>query len=397
MRRRFRAGALAFIPLLIGAAPDRLPPLPDPYAAPPRGVVMTMLRQSQFGAPGADETIEAWLAAHPDAPKPHRAALWHRLCSDYGVRGAYADDLRACTAEAAVAPPGEADDDIAMARALQDEPPVRASGAAIVPLIQNRLGSRSVNILVNGYQSPWFVDSGAEVSVLSQSVADRIKVRLLPDSVRVDTTTASVSGRMGMVDLLRIGDATVENLPVLVLPDRQLTIAGMPTIPAILGLPALVAFHRVAWLDRGGRLALGNAAPVPGTDAQRLYWHEEGVGVPISTARGTLGAQLDSGANATYLRTPGRALLSRAQLRSAVSRDRGLGGAGGLIRMRHKVVPRLMLRLAGAPLRLTDVSIVEQDRGGAGRIGDDAIAQLAELTLDFDRMRVAARAAPGKL
>jgi hypothetical protein len=128
---------LTIVPLLLGASAPSLPPLPDPYAAPPRGTVETMLRASQFGEPGADAAIERWLAAHPDAAKDDRAQLWHRLCGDYGVRGWYAADLRACTAEAAVAPKGEDADDIAMARTLHALPPVRAIGSAKVPLTPN--------------------------------------------------------------------------------------------------------------------------------------------------------------------------------------------------------------------------------------------------------------------
>jgi len=390
-RRPGRAAALLPALLLVSAADGpSLPPLPDPFAAPPRGTVETLLRDSQFGAPGADAAIRRWLAANPGGAKADRAALWHRLCGDYGVHGWYAAALRACSAEATVAPKGEADDDVAMARILQGLPPIRTVGAAKVPLIANRLGSRSASVTVNGFTLPWFVDSGAEVSVVSQSVADRIKVRMLPGSVQVGTTTAPVRGRMGVVDMLTIGAASVENLPVLVLPDAQLRIADIATIPAILGLPALVAFRRVAWLDRGGALALGDAAPPVPADAPRLYWHEEGVGVPVATARGTRGAHLDTGANASYLRAPGHALLSRAEERSAVSHDRRIGGAGGVVQSRQKVLPRLVLKVAGVPVTLTDVSIVEQDREGAARLGDDVVAQLGALTLDFDRMRVAA-------
>lgn len=390
---RRRLFSLTLSSLLIGASSPSLPPLPDPYAAAPSGPIEAMLRASQFGEPGADATIERWLAAHADASKGDRAQLWHRLCGDYGVRGWYEADLKACTAEAAVAPKGEDEDDIAMARTLRAMPPVRAIGSAKVPLTPNKLGSRSATIEVNGFASPWFVDSGAEVSVVSQSIADRIKVRMLPGKVQVGTTTAPVDGHMGMVDLLHIGNATIENLPVLVLPDTQLTIAGLPTIPAILGLPALVAFHRVAWLGGASELALGTAAPVPPAGSPRLYWHEEGIGVPISTARGTRGAHLDSGANASYLRALGHALLSRAEERSARVHDRRIGGAGGVVQSRQKVLPVLRLRIAGAPVVLKDVSIVEQDHQGAARIGDDVIAQLDQLTLDFDTMRVAAQAA----
>ena len=113
--------------------------------------------------------------------------------------------------------------------------------------------------------------------------------------------------------------------------------------------------------------------------------------MPISAHTATRGAHFDSGANVSYLRQPGHALLTRAQERDAITRSRRLGGAGGVVSARQKVLRKLPLRLAGAPIVLTDVSIVEQDRDGAARIGDDAIAQLSVLALDFKTMRIAAQ------
>lgn len=388
----WRAALILVVPLLLAATSSTVvPPLADPYAGPPKGVVATLIHASRFGKPGADAAIRKWLSANPRAATHDRAQLLQRLCSDAEIFGRYQSALWTCGAEAALTSTGEIDQDVQMARVLLGQPPLQARGTTHVPLIANKLGSRSASVVVNGFTLPWFIDTGAGVSVVSQSVAERLKVRMIKSgNVRVGTTTADVGGRMGLIRQLRIGEATIENLPVLVLPDAQLTIGNLPTIPAILGLPALVAFHRVSWLDGGRILALGADAPRAAANASRFYWHGDGVGVPISTARATRGAVLDTGANVSSLRKPGLALLSRTQQRSAVARKQRIGGAGGVVVRQHKELAKFDFRLAGSPVTLRDLPIAEDDENSAAQIGDDVIAQLGQLTLDFDTMRIAA-------
>src|SRR6185369_12654341 len=145
------------------------------------------------------------------------------------------------------------------------------------------------------------MDTGAEISVLPRSNADRLGVHYLPGRTRVGTTTADVNARVGIIPVLRIGAAEVENVPVLVLPDARLTIGGLPggqarMIPGILGLPVFVAFRRMAWTGHGARLVLGGDGPMPGGPGAPVYWHDDGLGFPVATARGVMGAHFDSGA-----------------------------------------------------------------------------------------------------
>ncbi len=381
--------AIPALALALAATAD-----PDPYAAPPDGEIETMLRAARFGEPGADAAIARWLDAHPDAAKADRARLAHRLCGDYGVLSMSAAAAGACAASTAAGADDAQDADTWAV--LEDEPGLRAIGSARVPLVRNALGSRSATVTVNGIDAPWFMDTGAEITVVSQSLAERIGVRML-GKADVGSATGDVHGGLGMIDLLRIGDAAVENVPVFVLPDAQLTIAEFPTIPAILGLPVFVAFRRAAWLDGGAMLALGEAAPrdagATGKTA-RLYWHEEGIGVPISTPRGILGAHLDTGANTTNLRAPAHALLDPETEASAVTRDAKIGGAGGVVSVRRSAYPELALAVAGAPVMLAKVAMDDGSDESAARLGDDIVAQLDALILDFERMQVTAAPAP---
>jgi clan AA aspartic protease (TIGR02281 family) len=375
--------------LLIALAAATAPMEPDPFAAPAQGEVAAMIRSAQFGEPGADSAIVAWLKSHAAAPRSDRVRLEHRLCHDLLARNAYALAAEACAAAVQL---GAEDDHAAEdSAALSDVPRIRIRGAAHVALSANAMGSRDATVSVNGVTAPWLVDTGAEISVLSSALAQRIGLTLLRGAVTIHSTTGVATGHLAVVDRLNIGDADVENVPVLVLPDAQLKIGDLPQIQAILGLPVLVAFGRAAWLDAGATLALGDAAPSPPPGSPRLYWHEEGIGVPVSTAKGVRGANLDTGANETYLRAPAHALLTPAIEASATFHRGKVGGAGGVMDTNEKVYPEISLDVVGVPMVLKNVSLNEADSEGVARLGDDVVKRVSSLVLDFENMRVSAR------
>jgi clan AA aspartic protease (TIGR02281 family) len=363
--------------LMALAAASAGPVESDPFAAPPRGEVSTLIRSAQFGEAGADSAIEAWLKQHPAASRSDRMRLEHRLCSDLRMRNANA----AAAVECADAVELGSDDAQAAANSatLRDVPPIAAIGAARVALTPNRLGSRDTTVIVNGVGAPWLVDTGAQITVVSSSLARRIGLNLLHGPVTVHSTTGFAKGNLAVIDRLHIGAAEVENVPVLVLPDAQLKIAD------------LVAFGRVAWLDAGATLALGDDAPSPPPGSPRLYWHEEGIGVPVSTALGVRGAHLDTGANDTYLRAPAHALLTPAIEATAAWRRGKVGGAGGVMDTNEKVYPQISLDVAGVPMVFRNISLSEADNEGVARLGDDMLERLSSLTLDFETMRIAVR------
>lgn len=362
----------------------------NPYAPLPANAstVDKLVRASLFGEPGADATLEAWLKANPTASADQRKAALHRLCGDYGVHSRTEAAVAACT-EGAKLEPG-LHGDLSIVQAMKGAPPLKATGSTRAPLTWNPEGSQSVDVTANGVTSPWIVDTGAEISVVTVSNAKAMGVKMAKGSFTVGSTTADVQGGIGLIPKLTIGMATVENVPVLVLPDAQLSIAGLPTIPGILGLPVMTAFKRVAWLDGGATLALGDAAPTVPAGAPKLYWHEEGLGLAIKTAQGEQGAHLDTGANRTDLRPPGLVLLSPAERTKGYTRVAKVGGAGGIVERPEEHFPTVAFSLAGVPIQLADVSVSSQNQEGAGRIGMDAILQMNTFVLDLEHLRVSA-------
>jgi len=368
---------------------------PAPYGAPPpAGTPERLAWDAELGGGPANLAIEEWLAAHPAAPASLRAMLYHRLCENYGVLTGGEARVVACAASVDLNGASEDASDLRVASAFRREPAISAAGSALVPLIANPLGSKSAEVVVNGIRLPWFIDTGAEISVVTDTTAEKLGVRIIDGFADSGTSTSNrVVGRLGMIDQITIGDATVRHLPVLVLPDAMLTITKDYTIPAILGLPAFAALGRIAWLDGGSRLALGGLAPTPSGAKVRVYWDEAGIGLPIATSRGIRGAQFDSGASSTALRKTGLALLTPAETAATTEREVATGGAGGIVQTRSKVVPRFGYAVAGAAIVSLKVTVEDGDESAA-RIGNDMVDQLQLLTIDFATMTLQAVAKP---
>lgn len=357
----------------------------DPYSA-PANAFERRVQAAAFGEPGADRILQDWLAAHPQLTAEQRLQGYRQLCNDYDALTWFRLRLTACT-EYVRLKSGLFNDTDSSALAFADQPPVRGIGSAKVPLTWNRFGCQSVDVIANGTKSAWFVDTGAQITVVRAALAKQMGVRILATHMGMGTTTADVSGQAGIIDSLRIGDAIVENVPVIVLPDSQLNVPHDGQIDGILGLQVMVAFGRVAWTDGGNSLALGEAAPKARAIAPRIYWQEEGVGVPIRTERGVMGAFLDTGANRTDWRMAGTALLDPKQLSSADEQVRHVGGAGGIVELKERRLRNVSFYLGAQPVRLASVPL-SADKRSAAKIGMDAVSQFETFILDFEQMRL---------
>ena len=87
-------------------------------------------------------------------------------------------------------------------------------------------GQAGLEVAVNGRPGIWWFDTGASLSVVSRSAAARWGVRILEEvgPFRVSTATSlEARALLGEVDRLSVGEVEVGNLPVLVLPDADLT------------------------------------------------------------------------------------------------------------------------------------------------------------------------------
>jgi hypothetical protein len=341
--------------------------------------------------------LDAW-SGHPKAVEKLRTRLsrkpapanayddWSFLC-DFDFHSArYAQAIPECEKAIALNPKGGDANTLAIVKLVVGQPTPRAHGSARVPVTKGV----HVRVKAGAYDGTAIADTGAQISVMMQSVAKAANVKMLGASRDVGSTTAPISGQIGLIPKTRIGNATVENIPVLVLPDAQLTItSGKETVslPFILSVYALADFGRVAWLDHDKWLALGSAAPASFPDAGPMIWHPTGIAVPLDGPGGRRAAQFDSGADVSYLYENGASLLSAAERASIVKAKRKIGGVGGVVEQKVRRVPLAHFTLAGQPLVLKNINIAaEPESGEAARLGEDVLANYSAVVFDFNAM-----------
>lgn len=350
-----------------------------------------VLVRAQSLPPGSGQELADWLAANPDAPRNRRGAVYSALCDAHARAGRYAAAAEACRAHAALVegsiPPGLSQS-IQFWTALSALPPITASGAFDEPLTYGWTGMGEVRVRVSDESAGWGVDTGAEVSVLTVRDARRFGVRMLGGEVSVSGSTPGVAaGGLGVIDELRIGDATVRHVPVFVVPDESMTVQGR-TVPPILGAPVLYAFGAVEFSDHGRRLR-SIAAGFSG-GGTGMVWSPAGVAVPVKLSRGGAVLHLDTGANTSEFSGSLRPLLSPAQNAALVGRSTTAAGVSGSVDREVLSLSDLALGVGGGTCVLSSVSLGEDAAHTQGRLGMDLIRACRTVRLDFRAMRIRA-------
>jgi hypothetical protein len=226
---------------------------------------------------------------------------------------------------------------------------------------------------------------------MMQSVARQARVRILGASGNVGDTTGAVTGQIGLLPEVMIGNGVVKDLPVLVLPDAQLIITDgkeVVKLPFVLSLYALAGFGRVAWLDHDKFLALGRDAPADFAAAVPMIWHPLGIAVPLDGPGGRRTAHFDSGANVSYLFDQALPLVSDAERAQIVESTRKIGGVSGVVEENIRKLPAASFTLAGQRLVLRNVDVAAAPQTGeAARLGEDVLANYGAVVFDFETMR----------
>jgi Aspartyl protease len=332
------------------------------------------------------------------ADSARRHALLETLADDYGKLYRYKDALRMLDLIEREFGPAMPDQErqgteaaIELRRLLAGAPRQRTTIAApfTQPLRRNAIGLLESPVRVGRDSSWWILDTGANFSTLTESMARRLGLALSRDSAATRGISGNlVSLRAALVPELSLGRATVRNMVVLVLPDSALYIPQIKyQISAILGYPLLEAL-RVVTLGPG-RLAVG-LAPAAGAEAD-LYLEQLNPVVAAAVEGHTDLYHLDTGANRSVLTS--RFRLEHPALFAGLAIDTAsLNGAGGGRGFPAYTLPELRVALGSHAVTLHRVTVFAGPTPAPfdqfyGNLGQDVIGG-ASLTLDFTRMKV---------
>jgi len=276
---------------------------------------------------------------------------------------------------------------------LSNLPPqtVTGSGEFTIQGTWDALGLLQVPVTAGAYSGSWIVDSGANLSVISKSVADRMGIQISTDSASSEGSAGrSLAVHTGVIPELHLGPSVIHNLAVLVAADADLKFSNIDYhLDGSLGLPVLAALSSIT-VYRNGQIRFAQTSDREnGGEPHNLFFEKL---TPVITADFGQGQQLftiDTGAIGTVL-------SSQFYQNDQAGFDSGqliqlemLGAGGALVTPAYQLRD-VALSLGGGCTKLPSVQLLTQTLGLAdefyGNVGEDALRSFASFTFNFRRM-----------
>lgn len=274
---------------------------------------------------------------------------------------------------------------------------VRETPGAL-PITDENKGMIRVPVRINGHRLGAMVDTGANMSAISASVAKRVGIQMLSQSASIGSATErTVAVRLGLAKRLRIGNAILENVVFIVLPDSELSLPPSYRIGAFVGLPVLMALGRLEFVNSGApRLLYGVSRGKAANEAEAnpnmlLSGLEPLVLVRVPGACHPVLMKLDTGSNRTYF-TRNAARDSPTLFAHAEQYVWHEGSVGGTVtEQRARRLPQTPLIIGGRRIILKNILVSSQASSKSdGVLGADIFRQGAGWTIDFKTMTLAA-------
>lgn len=335
-----------------------------------------------------------------EAPRDVRATAYVVLSGVYLRDQRYREcDSAVLSAARLSGPSAQGDNRQSIAQAPIGVKPMRvvheAPGA--VPITKASESIIRVPIEINDHRRGVMVDTGASFSAISASVAKRVGITLLDRPATVGSSTKrAVAVRVGIAKRLQIGQAVLENVVFIVVPDSAWGIPRKFQISALIGLPVLMALGRLEFVNSPTPTLLYDVPRDQSASEDGAHWNmllaglEPLVLVRVPGKDAPLVMKLDTGANATSFTQKALAdaptLLAHAE--RYVDHSAGIGGA--VTDQRALRLPQVTLTIAGQPVTLQNVVVSSQANSTSdGVLGADLFRHGARWTMDFKTMTLA--------
>jgi predicted aspartyl protease len=256
---------------------------------------------------------------------------------------------------------------------------------------EDGLGLFQIPVTAENYSGFWVADSGANLSVISRSVANRLGVAVSSE----EETAQGIGGlsvvvHAAVIPEIRVGKAVLHNVAVLVVEDSELRFPNIGyQIEGSLGMPVLRALGRITFHADGRVDFAGTSRKLNQGGPHNLFFERFTPLVVADFGHGNQLFSLDTGAVGTILSNQflqeDEGLIATGDLI-----DLQLIGAGGDLTAPAYVAHDLAARFAGQCARLKNVQVLMQSTGLPdefyGNVGQNALSQFSSFTLDFNAM-----------
>ena len=241
----------------------------------------------------------------------------------------------------------------------------------------------SVPITINGKPAKYLLDTGAWLSVMTESEAKRLGLR-----IRSGSGTLSESSGKGIV--VRTAIARVVVIGAMQFQDVSFAVLPGDGEGGILGMPIILALGKVNWSNRG-TWELAARSESGGGTSRNVVFSANRLLLATSVSGTRVFGALDTGAGDTDLNEH-FAMQFPDVVKSGTKQSRDITGVGGTVSVASVTVPEVVFQIGATPAVLRPAHVTLQRiaaLGGScciGNIGRDLLAQTGEFTLDLSSM-----------
>ena len=280
-----------------------------------------------------------------------------------------------------------------IAAILAAAPEQRVDGSVVsaaVPAHYDAVGLPRLTVALNGGDEEAIFDTGANLSVLSESAAEEFGVEIIDIEATVGNAVGTDVGvRIGVADTVVIAGTVLRDVAFLVIDDSQLTfpIAGGYSIRAIIGMPILRALGRFGIV--GGN-AFHVAPPRSGeAPAQNLYMAGNDIYAASLIAGRATPLHLDTGAVRTSL-TAAFSEVHPEVLEGLETTTTTQASAGGQQELSVAQWMNVPVTLGGYEVTAPELRVTLPGdtpyQGSYGTLGSDLLQRFADYTIDLSTM-----------
>jgi hypothetical protein len=245
---------------------------------------------------------------------------------------------------------------------------------------------------VNGRSVEWLLDTGANVTAMSESEGQRLGIAVGEAAGRAaDSAGGSAPFRSAVAAHVVVAGTELRDVPVILLPDAQPPWSDFaPFRQGAIGLPVAIALQRISW-SRQGSCDIGPAAATSASSPANLAFDGFNPVVRVDVGARHADFVLDTGnqGRTQLWERFGRSFPTL--MRRGVHGGTTTTGVGGSQQRAVVTLPDLRLRVGGRDVRLQSVNLFSRPMGDgqhAGNLGMEVLGQASSVTIDFRTMSV---------
>ena len=356
-----------------------------------RGIVAAAF--NDFGC--AEKELRA--AIRSGAGRDDQSAAHEALSNLYYRNGFYrraAAEVRLKWALTPEEAPSEAEKVLVTAFERLPDPVVVSRASASVSYTTWHGGEIVTPLVINGQTARFMLDTGSEMSVISEAEAKRLGMRIVASEIQFHGASGSAASgaQMAVADQLTVGKTELRNVTFLVLRDDQEPFADYPLGErGAVGLPVMLTVQTLRW-NGEHTLDLGFKAGHANRHSANLCFEGAGPLVEVEVGTRRLAFILDTGGEHSEL-WPVFGREFAALFRGAKKATKDEIGISGAANVDVAILPDLRMMLASFPIVFHDAPVLLAPTVGPskwhyGMIGIDLLKQAEEVTLDFRGMRI---------